>query len=184
MDRDAQDISNIAGNASEELKRFLSSPASIFLGKGPGGDGFFGAPIIKRMTVKEVSVVNKSEEPSKKEGRVVCELVTEEDMLNRAGSMHGGCSAFLIDICSTMALIALGLASGNLGAVNTVSQTLNILYHSPAVAGDTLRIVNTTITLGSRALSARTEIWSDTHHRLVASGSHIKMQPSLAKANL
>ena len=33
-----------------------------------------------------------------------------------------------------MALMALGLASGNHDAVNTVSQTLNILYHSPAVA--------------------------------------------------
>lgn len=78
MNGETQDPSNITGNASEDLKRFLSSPVSIFLGKGPGSDRFFGAPIIKRMTVKEVSVVDKSEEPSKREGRVVCELVTEE----------------------------------------------------------------------------------------------------------
>ena len=36
--------------------------------------------------------------------------------------------------CSTLALMALGLTSGtNPDAVNTVSQTLNILYHAPAV---------------------------------------------------
>ncbi|KAJ7839312.1 hypothetical protein B0H13DRAFT_1454238, partial [Mycena leptocephala] len=51
--------------------------------------------------------------------------------------------------------------------------------HSPATVGETLRIVNTTMTVGARALSARTEIWNATKHRLVASGVHIKMKPCL-----
>lgn len=69
--------------------------------------------------------------------------------------------------------------------------------------GDQLRIVSTTLTLGARILSARTEvrkklenwipdfdslplsqIWSLVHHRLVASGTHMKMQPSLPKHSL
>src|ERR1700761_1357756 len=67
------------------------------------------------------------------------------------------------------------------------------------VRGDKLRIVNTSIAIGARALSARAEacsnipllllsltyeaeqIWNVTKHRLVASGVHIKMQPSPAK---
>ena len=65
-------------------------------------------------------------------------------------------------------------------------------------SGDHLRIVSTSISLGTRALSARcevgrnlpsiikyskvlvafTQIWNETRHRLVASGVHIKMEPN------
>ncbi|KAH6902822.1 hypothetical protein BKA70DRAFT_1374281 [Coprinopsis sp. MPI-PUGE-AT-0042] len=68
-----------------------------------------------------------------------------------------------------------------------VSQSLNIVYHSPAALGDRIRIVNQTMTVGARAQSARTEIWNLTHHRLVSSGTHIKMVPSpppVPKSNL
>ena len=74
--------------------------------------------------------------------------------------------------------------------------------------GDRIRLVNTTLTVGSRVESMQTEasiyfifilspsfddqlptplfffsladikIWNVTHHRLVASGVHIKMRPS------
>ena len=74
----AQDPSKITGNASEDVKRFIGDPVVIFLGKKIGRDGAFGASIIKRLTVKEVSVIDKSEEPHKKEGRVVCETVAKE----------------------------------------------------------------------------------------------------------
>ncbi|KAF8638094.1 hypothetical protein AX17_002455 [Amanita inopinata Kibby_2008] len=180
------DVSCISGNAPDDVKRFLSNPSFIFLGNIPGqlvGDKLFGASIINRMTVTEVTITEKAEEPSKKEGRVVCELVVEEDMLNGGGFIHGGCSALLVDICSTMALMAFGLEKTG-DPLHTVSQSLNIVYHSPARMGEKLRIVNTTMTIGSRAHSARTEIWNDTHHRLVVSGMHVKMQPSEPKANL
>ncbi|KAF8632816.1 hypothetical protein AX15_001676 [Amanita polypyramis BW_CC] len=175
----------IAGNASDDVKRHLSDPARVFLGKGShANDKLFGAGIIKRMVVREISILDKAEEPRKKEGRVVIEVVNHEDMLNGIGNTHGGCVAFLIDICSTMAIMALGLATGKNEIVTNVSQSLNIVFHSPAATGDVLRLVNTTLTLGSRALSARTEIWSETNHRLVASGTHIKMVPSPPKSNL
>jgi len=115
------------------------------------------------------------------EGRVVLELIVDEDMLNILGSMHGGCSAYLVDICTTMAISAFRHSSmdGNRGL--NVSQTLNIIYHSPAALDDKLRIVNTTMTVGGRAMSARCEIWNETHHRLVVTGSHLMMRPSAPK---
>jgi len=75
---------------------------------------------------------------------------------------------------------------GNLprGEFSGVSQSLNIVYRSPAILGDTLRIVNTSVTAGARAVSSRTEIWNATHHRLVASGVHVQMKPSEPKAKL
>lgn len=73
-----QDPSKIIGNASEDVKRLIGDPVPIFLGKRSIRDGSFGASIIKRLIVKEVSVVDKFEEPRKKEGRVVCEVIAKE----------------------------------------------------------------------------------------------------------
>ncbi|KAG6902210.1 hypothetical protein C0995_003042 [Termitomyces sp. Mi166 len=183
----ARDISKIAGNVSDHVKTVLSNTSRYYL-PAPGvkvTGPIFGASISKRLEVTEASVLQKAEEPSKTEGRVVCELTVEEDMLNGGGNIHGGCSAFLIDICSSMSITMLRLATSG-DREYSVSQSLNIVYHSPAGLGDRIRLVNTTLTIGGRVLSARTEIWNVTHHRLVASGVHIKMKPSSAptKANL
>ncbi|PFH46565.1 hypothetical protein AMATHDRAFT_154507 [Amanita thiersii Skay4041] len=180
MSPEPVDTSRIAGNAPDEVKQLIGNLMFIFSGHRKG---LFSSSIVNRMVVTEVSIIEKSEEPLKKEGRVVCELETKEDMLNGGGAIHGGCSAFLIDICSTLAIMTLSMANTG-GPLDTVSQSLNIVYHSPAVSGDKLRIVNSTMTLGARAVSARTEIWNDTHRRLVASGTHVKMQPSKPKASL
>ncbi|KAK7676225.1 hypothetical protein QCA50_020804 [Cerrena zonata] len=169
------DVSHIAGNASDDIKRFVN-PSLIYLSSKRGPTSF-GAPITQRMKLSEVSIVKKAEEPTREEGRVVCLLTVEEDMLNGSGILHGGCSAFLVDICSTLADIALSLHTTGKPGWN-VSQSISTIYHSPAKLGDELRIVNTTLTVGARAVSARTEIWNDTHHRLVVSGVHVKMAPS------
>jgi len=60
----------------------------------------------------------------------------------------------------------------------TVSQSMNVFFHAPAVLGEVLQIINTSISIGKRVVSAKTEIWSTTHRRLVVSGIHVKMAPS------
>ncbi|KAF9458479.1 HotDog domain-containing protein [Collybia nuda] len=179
-----ENISHISGNASDDIKRMLARPGALFTRFPPNIRGpIFGQSIQDRLVTTEISVQKKEEEPKKLEGRIVLELTVEDDMVNGGGAVHGGCSAFLIDLCSSLALMVLNLTnSGEI--LPSVSQSLNIVYHSPANLGDRIRIVNTTMTLGARAHSARTEIWNVTHHRLVSSGVHIKMQPSHPKANL
>ncbi|KAF8644452.1 hypothetical protein AX16_008451 [Volvariella volvacea WC 439] len=200
----------IAGNAPQQIKDLLSDLITFFgmnllkPGSVPGlptssasSDSLtsltpepvldyvpiFGDSIVKRLMTTEVSINQKAEEPKKLEGRVVCEITVDEDMINGAGNVHGGCLAFLIDACSTLSLTALRASQTGVPFYG-VSQSLNIVYHSPAGMGEKLRLVNTTMTAGARAVSARTEVWNDTHHRLVASGVHIKMEPSEPKANL
>jgi len=182
---DLLDISQITGNASDDIKRTIGNPGGFFQRFGDvrdPGSPMFGGSILKRLKTVEVSLNRKAEEEKKMEARVVVELEVTEDMLNGAGNIHGGCSAFLVDVCSTLALVAFNLEIS--GSVMTVSQSLNIVYHSPAQLADKLRIVNTTLTIGSRAHSARTEIWNATHNRLVVSGTHVKMLPSSPKAAL
>ncbi|KAF8885788.1 hypothetical protein BD779DRAFT_658574 [Infundibulicybe gibba] len=177
-----EDTSTIPGNAPPHIKEIFAD-LSAFFRYDDKGKGSFGDSIARGLRTTEVSIIKKAEEPMKDEARVVCEITVQEDMLNGGGNIHGGCSAFLIDLCSTLSLTALMLSSTG-SVFPNVSQSLNVVYHSPAGLGDKLRLVNTTMTVGARALSARTEIWNVTHHRLVASGVHIKMQPSMPKANL
>ncbi|KAL4256767.1 thioesterase PaaI family protein [Pleurotus pulmonarius] len=172
------EVSNIAGNASPELKAFVANPLWI-----SNSDTSFAIKIAKNIVVSEVSILPKNEEPLKKEARVVCEITVTQDMLNGGGKIHGGCSATLVDICTSYALIAYNMAV--IGeATPSVSQAINMVYHSPADLGDKLKIVNTTMSVGARAMSARCEIWNVSQHRLVASGTHITMQPSLPKSKL
>ncbi|KAH9482185.1 Acyl-coenzyme A thioesterase 13 [Psilocybe cubensis] len=178
----AIDTSKIAGNGSDEIKQLLGDIGEFFHSRRAPGmtTSGFGEAIQKRLRLTEISFNKKAEEERKMEARVVMETEVHEDMLNGGGNIHGGCSAFLVDTCSSLALLAMVKETQGV-LVATVSQSLNLVYHSPAQLGDTLRIVNTTLTVGARAHSVRTEIWNVTHHRLVVSGTHVKMVPSLPK---
>ncbi|KAJ4479364.1 HotDog domain-containing protein [Lentinula aciculospora] len=168
--------SAIVGNGSEEVKAHLQDIPNLLIN---GRQNSFAASVITRLNLAEVSIKSNAIEPHRKEGLVVYTIVVEEDMVNGGGNIHGGCSAFLVDVCSTACIMALKIQQG-VSALD-VSQSLNIVYHAPAAIGEILRIVNTTMTVGRRVASARTEIWSENHHRLVATGVHIKMEPSSTK---
>ncbi|KAG2073637.1 hypothetical protein BDR04DRAFT_1094594 [Suillus decipiens] len=180
------DASQVEGNASPDIKHSLLaalqymqlSHVSQSTSKSLGS---FEAEFASRLQLTEVSILSKTEEPEKLEGRVVLQATVDEGMLNGAENMHGGCTATMIDICSTMPIFVLTASTTGHGVFG-VSQSLNIVYHSPALLGDKLRIVNTTLAVGSRALSSRCEVWNVTRHRLVASAVHIKMVPSEPRA--
>lgn len=42
---------------------------------------------------------------SAKPGKVVCEMRVEEEHTNRGGTLHGGCTATLVDVISTVAIM-------------------------------------------------------------------------------
>ncbi|KAG1868106.1 HotDog domain-containing protein [Suillus tomentosus] len=174
------DTSQMKGNISPEVKlallNSLAQPGHISHSTGKPFRGF-KAEIVSRMQLTEASVLSKAEEPDKLEGRTVFEVIVDEDMFNEVGTMHGGCLAMIIEICSSMPIYILGASTGACGTFG-VQQSLNIVFHSPAVLGDKLRIVCTTLTLGSRARSGRCEVWNVTRHRLVASAVYINMVPS------
>jgi len=171
----------IEGSAPDDVKKFVDDV--VHTPTRHPELKLFASTIMDSMIVTDVSIGSMSEEPARAEGKVVMKLVVNDDMLNLANTVHGGCIAYLVDFCSSLALLALGAAQTGDRALS-VSQALNIVFHSPAALGETLRIVNMSVSTGVRAATARTEIWNDTHHRLVASGVHIKMQPSKGKNKL
>ncbi|KAG6334331.1 hypothetical protein ID866_4755 [Astraeus odoratus] len=79
----------------------------------------------------EVSILPKADEPERQEARVVLEMNVTDEMLNLGEKMHGACIMHLVDICSTLPIIAMSHAQGGSGSPG-VSQTINTLYHAPA----------------------------------------------------
>ncbi|KAG2343721.1 hypothetical protein BDR05DRAFT_962840 [Suillus weaverae] len=176
------DTSQVEGNASPEVKQTLLSAlqhmrlsrVSRSTGKPFRG---FETEFASRLQLTEVSILSKTEESEKFEGHVVVQVIVDEEMLNEVGTMHGGCLAMIIEICSGTPIYVLRASTGAFGVFG-VQQSLNIMFHSPAMPGDKLRIVSTTLALGSRARSGRCEVWNVTRHRLVASAAYINMVPS------
>ncbi|KAJ3504101.1 hypothetical protein NLJ89_g8113 [Agrocybe chaxingu] len=171
------DVSHIAGNAPPHIKRALSDHKAFF---GNRHKEFIPGPIFfeviqERFRTTEVSITERPE--GGLEGKIVVEVDVGEDMLNGKEEMDNGCSASLIDMCSTLALHVVVMSKTSEEYIS-VSQTMNLMYHSPAKLGDKLKLINKTIVIGDHAHSAKTEIWNATQHRLVASGAQIKMIPS------
>ncbi|KAI0920800.1 hypothetical protein AcW1_005026 [Taiwanofungus camphoratus] len=164
--------SNLSPETVERMVEALS---------GMSVEGEFGYAIETRLKTKEL-FVNRREEDGKLQARVVHEITVSKDMLNAADSIHGGCIAYLIDICSSVPLSLIGIVTN--GAVFLVSQAINTIYHGGSGLGAKLKITSMTTAVGGRVMSARTEIWDVTNQRLVASGTHVKMQPSVPRPKL
>jgi len=171
-----ENVNAIGGNASFEEKELILKNFIMFTWDDAG----FAAPTSKRLVMKEVNIYPGENEPSKLEARVVCECRVEEDMLNERGLLHEGCSAYLIDVCSTFPLSVLSQATGGPKSAG-VSHSLQFLFHESAPVGTLIKIVSSSVALGGRSMTARSEIWDADRNRLLVSAIHMKMQASKAK---
>ena len=112
------DISQIAGNAPDDMKLWLGNIPRFFNGSKRQHLDRFAKAIELRLKLTELSILSKADEPNKLEGKAVLEIDVAEgtvtkhcnplsttnplhsllDMVNLAGNIHGGCSAYLIDV--------------------------------------------------------------------------------------
>ncbi|KAL4256759.1 Thioesterase domain-containing protein [Pleurotus pulmonarius] len=176
---DPNKVKQVSGNASYEAKEIAYKWLAVFLSAGEG----FSGNVASRVRIMEASIIQNPEEPDKLESRVVCEIDVEEDMLNPLGNLHGGCSIFLIDECSTLPLSVL-LHSLGRPTSGGVSQTINTTFHAPAPLGTKIRLVNTSMIIEEPMLCTRSEVWDVDNHRLISSAVQTKMLPSQPKPKL
>ncbi|CAE6459003.1 unnamed protein product [Rhizoctonia solani] len=120
---------DIKGNAPDDQKQMCIGVLDFYSSL----KDHFAYSVGQRLKLLEVSVgpmINK-----KSQAIVVCEISLEDDMLNLLGTLHGGCTAYLIDVCSSIAIAIAPQGVNNpeewWGKVS-VSQALNVLYHAPA----------------------------------------------------
>ncbi|XP_036621961.1 acyl-coenzyme A thioesterase 13 [Trichosurus vulpecula] len=100
--------------------------------------------------------------------KVVCEMKVEEEHLNRIGSLHGGLTATLVDVISTLALI--NTERGKPG----VSVDINITYLSPAKVGEEVVIAAHILKQGKTLAFASVDLTNKATGKLIAQGRHTK----------
>ncbi|KAF8914392.1 hypothetical protein CPB84DRAFT_1759143 [Gymnopilus junonius] len=166
-------ISGVEGNASTEIKEIPVKWLAFFRNKGKG----FAGSISGRLRVTEVSILPNVDDPEFIDGKVVCEIEVTEDMCNARGVLHEGCTFFLLDECSTVAMVVANAHNGFNDSPG-VSQTINTFYHRSALPGAKLRIVSTSISSGLDKYVGKCEIRDIGHNHLVASGIQQMMPPS------
>ncbi|KAF8547205.1 hypothetical protein OG21DRAFT_1425289 [Imleria badia] len=170
------DASQIQGNVSAHVKQLI---LNTFIAYGAGDEQCFGHHVAKAVKFVDISAYDSKDRNGRMEAVTTAEVVVNKSMLNGAGMLHGGCLAFLIDNCCSTPLVALGLIQ-NVNGVG-VTQAMNVVFHSPALAGSCLRIISTSIAMGGRIMSARCEVINKGTGNVVASAYLNKMQPAIAK---
>uniref|UniRef100_A0A3Q3MH75 Acyl-coenzyme A thioesterase 13 n=1 Tax=Mastacembelus armatus TaxID=205130 RepID=A0A3Q3MH75_9TELE len=101
-------------------------------------------------------------------GKVVCEMRVEEEHTNRGGTLHGGLTATLVDIVSTMAIM-----NSERGAPG-VSVDMNITYTNAAKIGEDVLITAQVLKRGRTLAFATVDLTNKDTGKLIAQGRHTK----------
>ncbi|KAG2057953.1 hypothetical protein BDR06DRAFT_1004642 [Suillus hirtellus] len=173
---DCGDASQIQGNVSPYVKQLILNTFNAY---GAGDEHCFGHSVAKAVKFIDISAHESHEKQGRMEATTIAEVIVSKSMLNGAGMLHGGCLAFLIDNCCSTPLVVLGLLQ-NINGVG-VTQSMNIIFHSPGSVGSCLRIISTSIAMGGRIMSARCEVINKKTGSVVASAYLNKMQPAMSK---
>ncbi|KAG9011834.1 hypothetical protein FRB94_007560 [Tulasnella sp. JGI-2019a] len=169
-------VDQIRGNASDVQKARMNDATDFWIKQGN-----FAFDVATRVVITDADIVDQDDGMGrrKKTVRAIFELLVMPDMCNGSGNLHGGCSAYLADTCTTATYML-----HDDWAFGHISAALDVIYHAPAPEGTNLRIICTLIALGGRIGTSRCEIWDKDKGRLVSSASHLKMKPSAPKTKL
>ncbi|XP_073534968.1 acyl-coenzyme A thioesterase 13 [Phyllobates terribilis] len=113
-------------------------------------------------------VLSKLQLVSASPGKIVCELKVDEEHTNRGGTMHGGCTATLVDTVSTVALM-----HTERGAPG-VSVHMNITYMNAAKIGESVLITAQVLKQGRTLAFATVDLVNKETGKLIAQGRHTK----------
>jgi len=167
-----QDVLSIAGNAPLSAKLAIVHEFAATLDKTTER---FSHDVAESLKFLEMSV-EKRADTDNVESRVACECVVTKAMVNGAGNIHGACSAYLIDMCTSFALSLSSLQAGGNGRTG-ITQSLNVVYHAPAPTGTPIRIIGRSLTSTGGTMAGKCEIWDTKNKRLVSSGIMSKTIP-------
>ncbi|KAK2921070.1 hypothetical protein Q8A73_000555 [Channa argus] len=113
-------------------------------------------------------VLRKVEVLSAHPGKVVCEMRVEEEHTNRGGMLHGGLTATLVDVISTMAIMYTERGAPG------VSVDMNITYMNAAKIGEDLLITAQVLKQGRTLAFSTVDLTSKATGKLIAQGRHTK----------
>ncbi|CAD6195279.1 unnamed protein product [Caenorhabditis auriculariae] len=107
------------------------------------------------------------------EGRLKVELEVREEMTNPFGTLHGGCTATLIDVFTTGALLCTERGAPG------VSVDLHVSYMAAAKAGEILVLDSVVAKQGKSMAFTKADVYRKSDNVLVATGLHTKAFPQI-----
>ncbi|XP_057683563.1 acyl-coenzyme A thioesterase 13 [Corythoichthys intestinalis] len=113
-------------------------------------------------------VLSKVEVVSAAPGKVVCEMKVEEEHANGFGTLHGGLTATLVDVISTVALL------NTERGVPGVSVDMNITYMNAAKMGEDVLITAQVLKQGRTLAFSTVDLTSKASGKMIAQGRHTK----------
>ncbi|KAF9517674.1 hypothetical protein BS47DRAFT_1339202 [Hydnum rufescens UP504] len=132
-----------------------------------------------REAARELKVVSVDANPQlmgkKKEVVAVFEFVVQKSMCNMLSILHGGCTATIFDIATSLP-IPLFMDYADDWLFTGITSSLSLNYFLPGIEGERLRVVCTTKAGSKRTVTVVGELWSS--RGLVASAVHVKMARS------
>ncbi|XP_039676352.1 acyl-coenzyme A thioesterase 13 isoform X1 [Perca fluviatilis] len=105
---------------------------------------------------------------SARPGKVVCEMRVDEEHTNRGGTLHGGLTATLVDVISTMAIMYTERGAPG------VSVDMNITYMNAAKMGEDVLITAQVLKQGRTLAFATVDLTNKATGKLIAQGRHTK----------
>jgi acyl-coenzyme A thioesterase 13 len=95
-------------------------------------------------------------------GKLIAELVVEKHNTNMAGTLHGGATATLVDVCMGMACYTKG--------VMALTGNINVSYLAAGKVGDKIIAVGQVIKAGKTAFFAEASL-EDENGKIIAKGT-------------
>ena len=114
-------------------------------------------------------MMGRCEAVSADPGKVVVSLDIDENMTNRMGGLHGGCSATLVDCVTTLALM-----STKEGQSPGVSVNMNINYVKGAKLGEKILVDAKALKVGKTLAYLDCEIKNGETGAVLVTGSQTK----------
>lgn len=99
--------------------------------------------------------------------RVTCRFPVTQRVQNRNGTLHGGCTATIVDVVGTAALLTVSVRGG-------VSLNINTNYLAPMPGGGTVLIDARLLRVGRSIATITVDVRDDSTGKLVAQGQHVK----------
>ncbi|TFL02410.1 hypothetical protein BDV98DRAFT_603619 [Pterulicium gracile] len=174
-------LDSIKGNVPKNVKAVMSHILWFYAFDKPTTTRF-GDRIGLRTRTTEIDLFDQDtcdaqSSSDSRSMRMVCEVDVVEDMVNYEGTLHSGCIAYLMDMCTSVALVGHSMLITGRPAAR-VSLALSITYLHPVPLGAKLKVVCITPPPVSANASVLGEIWDVTNNRLAAIAEHGQMSPS------
>ncbi|KAJ0003343.1 hypothetical protein NQD34_008441 [Periophthalmus magnuspinnatus] len=113
-------------------------------------------------------VLSKVDVLSASPGKVVCEMQVAEEHTNRGGTLHGGMTATLVDVISTLAIMYSERSAPG------VSVDMNITYMNAAKVGEDVLITAQVLKQGKTLAFATVDLTNKASGKIIAQGRHTK----------